>query len=277
MNRSLKKNVFNFKVVAAEVVVIQAALQKKVAQSMVVIIIQQRNTRAKRDIILMPALTKAKREAAAKAIIRIITMKKAVTKVVVMTRLTNMDHITKAVRDRRVESMDRKRDTRRVPRPLDIITSPERMTTIRNTNSTMMLTRRAVTISMAAIMRITHPKEEKARKADITNLDIKETNSAKRATPPKVIMMKIIRDIRDTMDMKVISLIMTISERREDHQVVANMVSGKLFGITFCFDDRFNCYRLGFSSSGGHGGGGGGGGHGGGGGGGHGGKSRRIC
>lgn len=210
-------------VVAAAAVVIQAALQKKVAQSMVVIIIQQRIIRVKRDIILITALTKVKKEAAAKATIRIITMKKAVMKAVVMTKLTNMDHITKAVRDRKEENTDTKKDTRKVPRPLDIITSPVRMTTIRSTNSTMTLTKKEVIINMGTITHITHPKVEKVRKADITNLDIKAIVLAKRVTQPKVIMMTTIKDIRDMMDSKVTLLIMTITERKEAHQVDPNM------------------------------------------------------
>lgn len=213
--------------VAAEAVVVvtQAALLKKVAQSMVVITIRQRIIRVKRDIILITVLTKVKREAAAKAKILIIIMKKAVMKVVVMMKLTNMDHIMKVVRDRRVENTDTRKDTKRVPKQLDIITNPARMTTTRSTNSTMMLIKKEVTISMVTITHITHRKEVKVRRADITNLDTKEIVSAKRVKPAKVIMMTIIKDIRDTMDTKVTLLIMTILERKVAHLVDPNMAS----------------------------------------------------
>lgn len=204
-------------------VVIQAVLQKMAAQNMVVIIMHQRSIRVKKDIIPITALTKVKKEAAAKATIRIIIMKKAVMKEVVMMKLTNMDHIMKAVKDRRVESMDTKKDTRRVLKPLDIITSPVRMTTIRNTNSTMMQTKREVIISTAATTLITHPKEVKAKRADIMNLDTKEIVSAKRVTQAKVIMTTIIKDTRDITDTKATSQIMTIMARKEVHQVVPNM------------------------------------------------------
>lgn len=203
--------------------VIQAVLQKTVAQNTVVITMQQRSIRVKKDIIPITALTKVKKEAAAKATIRIIIMKKAVMKEVVMTKLTNMDHIMKAVKDRRVESMGTKKDTRRVPKPLDIITSPVKMTTTRNTNSTMMQTKKEVIISMAATTLITHPKEVKAKRADIMNLDTKETVSAKRVTLPKVIMMTIIKDTRDITVTKVTSPIMTTLARKEVHQVAQNM------------------------------------------------------
>lgn len=208
---------------AAEVEVTQAVLQKKVAQNMVVIIIHQRIIRVKKDIILITALTKVKKEAAAKATIRIIIMKKEVMKVVVMTKLTSMDHITKAARDPKVESTDTKKDTKRVQKPLDIITNPARMTIIKNTNSTMMLTKREAIINMVAITLTTHPKEEKVKKADIMNLDTKEIVSAKKVTQAKVIMMTIIKGTKDIMDMKVTSRTMTIMERKAVHLVALNM------------------------------------------------------
>lgn len=207
-------------------VVIQAALLKKVVQSMVVIIIPLKIIRVKRDIIPITALTRVKKAATAKAIILITIMKKAVMKVEVMMKLINTDRIMKVARDRKVENTDTKRDTRKDRRQLDIIISPARMTTTKNTNSTMMLTKREVIINMEAIILITRRKEVKARKVDITNRDIKVIVMAKRVTQAKVTMMTIIKDTKDIMDTKATSLIMTIMERKAAHLEVPNMVSG---------------------------------------------------
>lgn len=76
------------------------------------------------------------------------------------------------------------------------------MIIIRNTNSTMMLTKREVIISTVVTMRIMPPKEAKVKKEDITNLDTKGINSVKKVTLLKDIMTMIIRDIKGITDSK---------------------------------------------------------------------------
>lgn len=197
----------------------------KAVQSMVEIITHPKIIRVKRDIIPITVLTKVRKEATAKVIIRIITMKKAVIKAVATMKLINTAHITRAVRDRRVESMVTKRDIKKARKQPDIITNLVKMITIRNTNSTMTLTKKAATINTAVIMHTTRLKAERVRKEVTTNPDTKEIVSAKRVTHPKAIMMMTTRDTKDTMDTKVISPIMTTTARRVDHLEVVNTVT----------------------------------------------------
>lgn len=143
-----------------------------------------------------------KKEATAKVIIPIITTRKVVIRAVVMMKLTSTDLIMKVVKDRRVENMVIKRDTKKARKLPATTINPAKMTIIKSINSTMMLTKKETTTSMEVIMLITHPKEEKAKKEVITNLDTKGTVLVKRVTPAKDIMMMIIKDIRDIMDMK---------------------------------------------------------------------------
>lgn len=120
-------------------------------------------------------------------------------------RKMNMVIIMKRKKVQRVAKKGTKKDTKRAPRPLDIIIRHIKMSSPRRKNSTIAKIRKVTTRNMAANTNSTSRRKVNTRKVGIISLTMIRGTKARRDTTRKAITMKITRDTR--VNMATISII----------------------------------------------------------------------
>ncbi|RZC41929.1 hypothetical protein BDFB_005288 [Asbolus verrucosus] len=153
------------------------------------------------------------------------TAKKVAIIKVTMKKVAIIANITPPAKATKVGNLERRKDTKRDRRPPGIITNLTKMTTTKNTNSTMTTTRVGITPNTVTSMDIMEANLDTTRREVATRADTMTIITERKDIPTKDTMKMITKDSKGTEDTKAIIPIILIMERREDIPEARNTVS----------------------------------------------------